>query len=173
MKNNFQFLDLVVRYVLIFLAGLNGLFLFYFIFSPLTFKLSALFFSFFGSVKTFYALNLILFNQTAIELIGACVAGSAYYLLFILAISTRNVLFKKRLLILLFTFSLLLLFNILRIVIMGLIAGSKFFDEVHMLFWYFISIFFVVCIWFLAVKIFKIKEIPVYSDVKFLLARIK
>lgn len=166
-------LSLIVRYLLIFLAGLANLSIFYKIFYPLTFYLSSFFLSLFGEVINFYAIKLIMFNQTAIELVNACVAGSAYYLLFILVLSTANIPFFKRISMLIFSFASLLLLNVLRILLMGLIAGTSYFESVHMLFWYVISILFVVCIWFLTVKLFSVKEIPVYSDLKYLVDKTK
>ena len=70
----------------------------------------------------------------------------------------------------LFSFAFLLVVNILRIflLIMIYIKGYYFFDITHKLFWYLISIIFVIGIWFTEVRLFRIKEIPFYSDIKFL-----
>ncbi len=69
-----------------------------------------------------------------------------------------------------FAFSAFLLVNLLRIFILSLmfINGSSFFDITHRLFWYFLSTVFVIVIWFTEVKLFKIKEIPFYTDLKYL-----
>jgi len=48
------------------------------------------------------------------------------------------------------------------------VNGSSFFDFTHKIFWYAGSTIFVIAIWFLEVKIFKIKGIPIYDDLKFL-----
>jgi hypothetical protein len=56
---------------------------------------------------------------------------------------------------------------------MSLIANTSYFVSTHLLLWYFISLFFVVGIWFLVVKIFSIKDIPIYSDLVFLIEKIK
>lgn len=48
------------------------------------------------------------------------------------------------------------------------VEGSTFFDFTHKIFWFLGSTLFVVIIWFLEVKIFKIKDIPIYTDLKFL-----
>lgn len=168
-------LSLIFRYAFIvlfglgFLAGLENINIFYIVFYPLTFHLSAFFLSFFGNVISFYPLKLIMFNQTAIEIINACVAGSAYYLLLILILSLPNIKILRRISLFIFTFGSLLFLNVLRIILMGLIAGTSYFESVHMLLWYFVSIIFVVGIWFLTVKLFSIKEIPVYSDLKYLI----
>lgn len=168
-----KIISLIARYALIILAGLGNLFIFYKIFYPITFYLSAFILSIFGNTSLEYGASVIIYNQTVIEIISACVAGSAYYLLFILVLSLPNLKILKRILVLLFSFVLLLVANVLRIVLMGLIAQTAYFESVHMLFWYFVSLIFVVGIWFLAVKIFSIKEIPVYSDIKFLIKQIK
>ena len=74
---------------------------------------------------------------------------------------------------LLFSFALLLILNIMRIFTLSLILGSSSFGLIHKIFWYLGATIFVVLIWFLEVKIFKIKEIPFYSDFKFLIKKIK
>lgn len=166
--------SLIIRYLIIVLAGLGNLTFFYKIFYPLTFYLSSFVFSMLGEVENFYILKIILFNNdVAIELINACIAGSAYYLLLILVLSVPSLLILKRVSILLFSFIFLLLINVFRIVLMVLIVGTVYFESVHMLFWYILSLFFVVGIWFLCVKLFSIKEIPVYSDLKYLIEQIK
>ncbi len=104
-----------------------------------------------------------------IGIVGACVAGSAYYLLLILNLTTKmNT--KQRVYSLLFSLLLLLVVNISRIFFFSILFIEDFvyFDILHKLFWYFMSILLVVFIWFLTVMIFKIKNIPVYFDLRFL-----
>ncbi len=112
--------------------------------------------------------NIILVGSIPIEIIEACVAGSAYYLMLIFNLSIPDIKIKKRLLLLLFSFSLFFIVNTIRIVGSSalLISGTNWFDFAHMLFWYAGSIVFVVGIWFLSVKLFKIKEIPFYTDIR-------
>lgn len=166
-------LSLVFRYALILLAGLGNLFIFYRVFYLPTFYLSSFILSFFGEITNFYALGIFVFNQTVVELINACIAGSAYYLLFILTLAIPGLMLKKRVYILVFSFCSLLILNVLRIVLMSVIAETTYFESVHMLFWYLVSLIFVVGIWFSAVKLFSIKEIPVYSDLVYLVDQIK
>lgn len=166
-----QIYELVFRYLIIAISGSGNLSLFYFIFTPLTFFSCYWIFSIFG--ETFLLGNIILFNGSAINLVEACIAGSAYFLLFILILSTADIPLFKRLKVLIFSFMSLLFLNIVRICIMGLLIGTKYFSLVHLFFWYFLSIVFVVLIWFSAVKIFKIKSIPVYSDLKLIIKFIK
>ncbi len=167
--------NIFFRYFLIILVALPNLFLFYFIFTPLTiYPLLFLFNLFFENVlllnNTFYFTG-----NYFIEIIGACVAGSAYYLLFILNVSVPKINFKKRLKMILFSFTFLLILNIIRIFILGsmYLSDSIYFDITHKIFWYLGTTLFVVLIWFLEVKIFKIKEVPFYSDVRFLIKKFK
>ncbi|MDP3758201.1 MAG: pacearchaeosortase, partial [Candidatus Daviesbacteria bacterium] len=77
---------------------------------------------------------------------------------------------------LLFSFVFLLILNLLRIVILSLIfvySSENFFDIAHKLFWYLGTTIFVVLIWFIEARTFKIKETPIYSDIKFLYNKIR
>lgn len=161
--------SIALRYIILILVALPNLWLFYFIFTPLT------------VYPVYYLLNLsfdasligniiILNKKIAIELIRACIAGSAYYFLFVLNLSTPKIKISKRVKMIIFAFLVLLIINILRIVLLSFVAysGYSFFNITHKLFWYLMSVVFVVGIWFAEVKIFKIKEIPFYSDLKFL-----
>lgn len=173
-KERSSFLDIIIRYSILILAGIPNLliagvpdvWLFYLIFTPLTiypvYFLLSLFFDV-SLVGNF----LIIERFFPIEIIGPCVAGSAYYLLLILNLSTPDINIKKRLLITLVSFSSLLLVNILRIFFLAVLflSGFSYFDIAHELFWYLGSVVFVVGIWFLCVKLFKVKQIPVYSDI--------
>ncbi len=168
-KDSKKFFDIFIRYIILILIALPNLWLFYFIFTPLTvypiYFLLNLFFdtSLFGNI-------IILNKKLAIELIRACIAGAAYYFLLVLNLSIPKIKITKRIKMIIFAFLSLLIINILRIFLLGLVAysGNSFFDLTHELFWYLMSVVFVVGIWFAEVKIFKIKEIPFYSDLKFL-----
>jgi exosortase/archaeosortase family protein len=170
MKKEANLLDLAVRYLLLIGIGLFHNVLFYFIFTPLTlypvyFLLDIFFNATLKSNVIFLFLNSVAFP---IELIGSCIAGSAYYLLFVLNIATPKIQFKKRMMLLLFSFSALLLINLIRIFSLAILytTGTSFFDITHKVFWYLGSTIFVAGIWFLSVKLFKVKEIPFYSDIK-------
>ncbi len=172
MKIHKKVVDFAIRYLLLVLIAFPGLMLFYKIFSPLTIYPSYWIFSLFFEASL-YA-NIILLNNTlVIEIVPACVMGSAYYLLLILNLSIPNIKLKKRLIMLLTAFASLLIINILRIVLLGSLynIGSIWGDPLHTFFWYFLSIFFVIGIWFAQIKIFKIKDIPFYTDLKFLFSQ--
>jgi len=166
--NNFS--SIITRYLILIVVALFNLWLFYAIFTPLTvypvYWILSIFYE-----TTLLARDVILLNRTLpIELIRACIAGAAYYLLLILNLSTPGMKTKTRIKAIVFSFVAFLVINILRIFILSLVAlsGSYLFDITHQLFWYALSTVFVVGIWFVEVKLFKIKEIPFYSDIRFL-----
>ncbi len=172
-KDTRNILDIISRYLILVLISLPNLWLFYFIFTSLTiypvYFLANLFFedvSLFGEI--------VIINGVAVEFIKACIAGSAYYLLLILNLSTPKINLKKRITMVLISFATLLIINIIRIFLLILVFfyGFAFFDITHKFFWYFMSTIFVIVIWFAEVKYFKIKEIPFYSDMKYLYKRI-
>lgn len=158
------FVGLSARYALIVLLGLGNLFVFYKIFTPLTSEFVYFILSLFSDASRIG--DLIIYNSNLIRLIPACIAGSAYYLLFILIFSTPNIKLMRRLKITLFSFGLLFLLNSLRIVFLIIINQSAYFEYIHLFFWYVLSTIFVVGIWMLSIKIFRIKDIPLYADVR-------
>ncbi len=174
MKRDAQkIIDVIIRYSILLVIGILGTPFFYSIFTFLTIEPVYLLLNIFFNPSLIS--NIITINNLPIEIIGACVAGSAYYLLLILNLSMPKIKLGKRIMLLLFSFSLLLILNISRIFLLSVLYVSQFslFDIAHKLFWYIGSIVFVVGIWFLSVWIFKIKEIPFYSDIKSLLNKKK
>ncbi|MGB9707864.1 MAG: pacearchaeosortase [Candidatus Pacearchaeota archaeon] len=120
-------------------------------------------------------LQSMIINGIGIEIIDACIAGSAYTLLFLLNALTRDLSFKKRVVLFVFDALLLLALNILRLLILinMVVHSSVAFDFTHKFFWYVLSTVFVIAIWFLSIWFFRIKAIPFYSDVKFLIEQRK
>ncbi len=118
--------------------------------------------------------EIIYLDNITIEIIPACVAFSAYILLLILNLTTHMKI-AKRVLSVIFSFLLLLVINILRIFLLSVLVVNAYsgFEIVHKVMWYALSIVIVVGIWFLTLKIFKIKEIPVYSDIKKVIKNVK
>jgi len=164
-----EYFGIIIRYLILIIVSFPNLYLFYFALTPLTIYPVYFLLSIFFEVSL--QLNTIFIGDFAIEIIEACVASSAYYLLLILNLSLPKINIKKRLKMILFAFSFLLVLNILRIflLISLLLIFPPIFDITHKIFWYFISIFFVIGIWFIEIKLFKIKQIPIYSDIKFLI----
>lgn len=165
MKKGFALLDIIIRYSLLVVTGIFNTQIFYFIFTSLTiypvYFLLKIFFD------TSLISNIIFVNSSPIEIIGPCIAGSAYYLLLMLNLSSKDIKLRKRLGMIFFSFFSLLLINILRIFLLSIlyVSGTSYFDITHKLFWYAGSTIFVVAIWFLSVKLFKVKAIPFYSDI--------
>lgn len=157
----------IVRYLIIFILGLNSLWIFYKVFTPLTTQFLAVVFSLFS--KTFIIENGIYYNGIIISLIPACIAGSAYYLLTILNLSTPSIEIKKRLKMLFTTFIIFFLLNSLRIVLLA----HAYTHATHLFSWYFLSTIFVLGIWIFSVKHYKIQAIPFYTDILFLVNQIK
>jgi exosortase/archaeosortase family protein len=159
-------INLLIRYALLILIPLNSLYIIYLILTPLTV------YPVFFLLKQTYGAQLLIGNQIFssgqyIELVGACIAGSAYYLLLILNLSTPMAI-KKRIKTLLFSLLFFLILNIIRIFVFSiiLIKGYSYFDLAHIWAWYLGGTILVVLVWFLTSYIFKIKDIPVYTDIK-------
>ncbi len=176
-KRNFdlRFLGVILRYAILILIAVPNLWLFYAVFTPLTVYPSYFISNLFMNVSLIGKNILLINNQIPIELIKACIAGSAYYLLLILNLSIPDIKLKTRIFALLASFGALLVLNVARIVfLMGIYAnGDPWFNITHIIFWYALSTIFVVGIWFAEVKLFKIKGIPFYSDIKFLARHIR
>jgi len=144
--------------------------IFYIIFKPLTV------FPVYFLLKAFYDVSLsglesLIVNGVGISIIDACVAGSAYVLLFLLNALTRDIGFRKRIALFVCDSLLLLVLNIVRLIalISLFVNGSVAFDFTHKLFWYGLSTVFVVVIWFFSVWLFRVHSVPFISDIKFLL----
>ncbi len=170
MKKGGSVESIIIRYLILIAVAIPNMWILFEIFTPLTIYPVKWILSIFFSVSSISG-NTLLLNQTiSIELISACVAGAAYYLLLMLNLFTPGIKIKKRIYMILSAFGIFLIVNILRIVILSALAYSHFafFDITHEIFWYAISTVFVVGIWFWQVKAFKIREIPLYSDLKFL-----
>ena len=165
-----QLKDIFVRYLILLLIGLPNLFLFYFLLGPITIYPVYFILKFFFNVSLYGNLLYFADYPLMIQIINACIAGAAYYLLLILNLSTPKIKIEKRIKLIFLSFISFLALNILRILILTILLISQFafFDLTHKLFWYFLSIVFVVGIWFTQIKIYKIKEIPFYSDLKFI-----
>jgi exosortase/archaeosortase family protein len=162
--------SLFARYLLILIVGIN-LSVFYFIFTTPTIYLSKFLISIFQPAIVLQ--NFILLQNNLIEIIPACIGGSAFFLLFFLMLSIPNIKPKKRISIILISFLALFLFNVLRIVLMSFLLNYSSFEAVHMFFWRVFSTAFVIILWFGIARYFKITDIPIYTDIKFLLKQIK
>jgi exosortase/archaeosortase family protein len=169
------FYSIFLRYSILLITALPNLWIFYFIFTPLTiypaYFVLDLFF------KASLSQNLIFIGDfpSPIKIIDACIAGAAYYLLLIFNLSVPNIKFYKRIKMILFAFLSFLIVNIIRIVLLSSIFVLKpaLFDISHKLSWYIGSVILIVAIWFIEVSRFNITEIPFYSDIKSMLKHTK
>ncbi|MBI4448334.1 pacearchaeosortase [Candidatus Woesearchaeota archaeon] len=174
--------NLIIRW---FVALFFGVFfkIYYIIFSPPTFYASYLLLKMIGSPTIIEdgaifseGIGAILMGGIVLRFVKACTAASAYFLLTILIALTKDIGWKKSLemfaigSILIFTFNLIRV-NVLIAILVGL--GVDWFNYLHLFFWKVLSTIAVVGIWILLIKAYKIKNIPVYSDVIFLLSEIK
>ena len=109
----------------------------------------------------------ILIDNYAISIIPACLALSAYFLLIALNLLTPMKP-KQRIYSLIFTIGVLWLFNLARIVFMAIaiIQNYPYFNQIHNFFWLFLSTVLIIGIWFASVRFFKIRAIPIYSDIR-------
>ncbi len=172
LKLNKFALSLCLRYIILLIIALN-LEVIYSIFTPLTLHLSNFLISIFYDAN--YIQNTSIFiDALEINLIPACIAGSAYLLLSILNLSTEMPL-NKRIKSLFFIMLSFLIINSLRITYLSYLYKEQlsYFDFTHELSWYFGSTLFLVIIWFINIKLFKIKNIPIFTDVKYLFSQIK
>ncbi|PIN80573.1 hypothetical protein COV16_00620 [Candidatus Woesearchaeota archaeon CG10_big_fil_rev_8_21_14_0_10_34_8] len=167
-----RIIEIVIRYTILLVIGIF-MEVFYVVFKPLTIYpvcyILGLFFDvgLSGSVISATGVNF--------EIINACIAGSAFFLLTILNFMVGKINFGKRIKSLLFSYISMLVLNILRIVLLIILAVKSVivFSAVHMFFFYVISILLVFVVWTVEIKLFKIKEIPLYSDLKELVKIIK
>lgn len=160
-KYNRKLINIFLRYSIILIASFGNLSLFYFLFTKPTIFVSKAIFSILGETTTIG--SYIIFRKFVLEIAPACVAGAAYFFLFFLAFSFQyNSLSRLKLII--YLWGTFFIVNVLRIVFLGLLLGTSFFNSIHLIFWEFLSTIFLILIWFSAVKLFKIREIPVYND---------
>lgn len=161
MKYLYNFL---IRYILLFIP----LSLIYFIFSPITV---------YGVYLIIYFLNpdiignIMIVNGIAFTFIDACIAAYAYYLIWFLTLTAKDIKLKTRIKCILIGFLLILIMNLLRISLLIFLAvkfGFGAFNAVHLIFWEFLSWVYVALVWIFLIKKFKIKSIPVYDDFKYL-----
>lgn len=191
--------SVLLRYSVLLILGIGSLFIFYTIFTPLTvYPVFNVLDSIYGAellrgdvTKACDLLNnflpesfianaacmntTIFFKGYFASIIPACIAGSAYYLLFILNLTTPMAK-MKRFYSIIFLSLMFLVLNITRITLFASIFANKgfeIFNLAHAATWYFGSTVLVVMIWFLNVMLFKINSIPIYTDVKTIINQIK
>jgi exosortase/archaeosortase family protein len=165
--------DILLRYIILIILGIGNLYVFTLIFTGLTLYSVYFFISLFFDVSLIN--NIIAFDSFSIEIISACIAPSAYYLLTILNLSTPKIKILERLKILFLSFLTFFVFNVFRIFLLVLLVEENinYFHTIHLTFYILISTLFVAVLWIFIARIFKIKQIPLYTDIRFLYKLIK
>jgi len=155
--------SIFARYAMGLVFGLFCLGALYTTLTWLTLHVLRILFIFVGETPIVYETMLRL-STLVVELIPACVAGAAYYLLLILTLATAQITLSTRLRIIATSFTALFLLNTLRILILIPLTGTEYFYEIHWLFWNLVSTIFVVGIWIWVTRRYRVRTIPVVSD---------
>ena len=163
--NKREMWNLITRYLVLLILGLFQLRAFYLAFTPATVYPVYYILELFDRNSELLIGNILFFKGIYVEIIQACIAGAAYYLLFILNLTT-SMKAEQRAKSLVFLVGSFLILNIIRILLFSYLAvsGGTYFDAAHNFIWYFGSTIMVVVLWFVNVSLFKIKNIPIYSD---------
>ena len=170
MKYTFKFVIRLISAILMSLFGSNLLFNILFI--PMLYLSYFLLFPY----NPVLINNILNINGKQMEFISACIATSAYLLLAILILLTKDIDFWKGVKIFFLGALILFLVNIFRIYILALVLINfdiYLFKTLHLFFWQVFSTAFVILLWLGLTKYFKIKTIPIYSDFKYLKEHIK
>jgi len=120
--------------------------------------------------------NTINMQGNLLRFVAACTATSAYYLLAILILLTKDMNFRRGLKIFITGTLMILLINVIRIDILLVVLaekGTNLFTSLHLLFWEVVSSVYVAAVWIFLVKYYKIKNIPVIDDIKELYRKTK
>ena len=123
------------------------------------------------SMNIFTNIFTIYSGNYALEFVEACVASSAYYLLTLLILMTKDIPFKRMLRMFIVGSLLILAMNIFRVVLIITVLltfGGSWFNIIHLTFWKLVSTLYVFLVWILLIRWYKINNIPIYSDVKYL-----
>lgn len=171
-KESKKIIDIFARYFFLVLIGLGNFYLIYKTLTPLTVNTVNFILSFFTN-PNLIGNTISLPGGATLKIINACVAGSAFYLLLLLALTTSDIKPKIRIKMIFFSFVIFFTLNILRILILIPMIGRPYFEAVHWFFWNILSTIIVVAIWLGVIKFYKIKTIPVYSDLKYIKDLIK
>ncbi len=120
--------------------------------------------------------NIINIEDHNLRFISACTATSAYYLLAILLLLTKDIKPKKGIKMFIAGTLLILGMNVIRIDILLIVLvekGVNMFQTLHLIFWEVVSSLYVAAVWIFLIKKFKVKSIPAISDIKELYKKTK
>src|SRR3989344_6720214 len=97
-------LGMFIRYLALVFVAFPNLWIFYFIFTPLTVYPTYFLLNLFFDASLISEAVIMIGQRVPIEIIDACVAGSAYYFLLILNLTTGKIKIKTRIYMVLFAF---------------------------------------------------------------------
>ncbi len=158
------YLNFVIRLLL----SLVPVSVFSFILTPLTIYTSFLILSAYNPILSG---NFLIINNIKFEFVEACIVTYAYYFFWVLVLLTKEIRLKIRFEMLFFGFILIFLMNVFRIglvIYLGISHGFFWFNLVHLIFWKFIMGVYVALIWIFLIKVYSIKSVPIWDDLKFL-----
>lgn len=123
-----------------------------------------------GSFSVRYAIS-ILGGKATVNIVKYCVTASAYYLLTLLCVVTMSIALWKRIVMFLIGSALIFGMNIVRIIVLIniLLNSQGVFKPAHFAFSLLLSVGYVLLVWFFLSFLFKVKAVPFYSDIKFLI----
>lgn len=162
------YVNFLIRFLLCFIPVT----IFSLIFTKLTIYLSYLLLIFYNPIING---NYLTIHNINFEFVEACIVPYAYYFFWVLSLLTKDIVLKTRIKIIFYGFSLIFIMNIVRIFILINLAinyGFYWFDLIHMVFWKFLSGIYVALVWIFLIKVYNIKSIPVYDDLKTLYKKI-
>ena len=148
-------------------SGFLSFNLFFFVFSWWTAKLSFLLSSIF--FDTALRGTMLSVNGELVALVPACIAAGAYLLLALLVLFTKDISFFRSVAMFFVGSLMLLAGNLIRILILISLLVTQhinYFETLHLLSWKVFSSIYVVAVWILLCKIYKVTAIPLYSDLK-------
>ncbi|MDP3918934.1 MAG: pacearchaeosortase [Nanoarchaeota archaeon] len=133
----------------------------------------------YGILQLFYDFTIqeqsFIFDSVTFTFIPACIAVTAYIVMAVLTITTRGLSLKKGLTIFAYGFMAIYFANLIRIITLISIYinfGKNYFNTLHFIIWNFLSTIFVVLVWIYLTNHYKVKGIPVYDDLKYLIKKI-
>ncbi len=160
--------NLILRVLILIILPIK---LFYLTFKPLTIYPVYLFFKVIN-YSPIIKNDLLTIKGIEVVFVSSCIAASAYYLLLILIMLTKDINLKTRLKMFLIGSLSILIANIIRIIILIFILinyGLNWFETFHLFLWKFVATIYVIAVWLLLTHYYKINSIPIYSDLKHLI----
>ena len=128
------------------------------ILTPITVNLSYITLLYYNPIL---AADVIVIHGIPFSFIEACIATSAYYLIILLTLLTKDITLKQRIKLIFIGSLLILLMNLFRIFLLIFVTinyGFYWFEIIHLAFWKFLSGIYVALVWILLVRYYKNKN---------------